>query len=106
MATLELVIAQDFSYLWRFTVNIPNLHSSDGWIEVLSPDTALVKIIPQSSDDENSLIMRLFIDFAMTEALKNNTLQPYTTEMSEVAHELIDGVELEDESWSDGKACS
>ncbi len=87
-------------------MNIPNLHSSDGWIEVLSPDTALVKIIPQSSDDENSLIMRLFIDFAMTEALKNNTLQPYTTEMSEVAHELIDGVELEDESWSDGKACS
>ena len=87
-------------------MSIPNLHSSDGWIEVLSPDTALVKIIPQSSDDENSLIMRLFIDFAMTEALKNNTLQPYTTEMSEVAHELIDGVELGDESWSDGKACS
>jgi len=78
-------------------VSIPNLRSSDGWIEVLSPNTAIVKIIPQSSDDEddeNSLMMRLFLDFAMTEALKNHTLQPYTTEISEAAHKLIEGVEL------------
>ncbi|MEA5623036.1 hypothetical protein [Nostoc sp. UHCC 0251] len=33
----------------------------------------------------------------MTEALKNNTLQLYTTEMSEAAGELIAGVELDDE---------
>ncbi len=86
-------------------MSIPNLRSSDGWIEVLSPDTAIVRIIPQSSDDEddeNSLMMRLFLDFAITEALKNYTLQPYTTEMSEAAHKLIEGVELEDESLSDG----
>lgn len=43
----------------------------------------------------NILMMRLFLDFAMTESLKNNTLQPYTTEMSEAARELIAGVELE-----------
>ncbi len=85
-------------------MSIPNLPSSDGWIEVLSPNTAIIKIIPQSSDDddENSLMMRLFLDFAMTEALKNHTLQPYTTEMSEAAHKLIEGVELADESLSDG----
>jgi antitoxin PrlF len=37
-------------------------------------------------------MMRLFLDFAMTEALKNNTLQPYS-EMSETAREWIAGVE-------------
>ncbi len=47
-------------------------------------------------------MMRLFLDFAITEALKNNTLRPYTTEMSEAAHELIAGVKLDDESLEDG----
>ncbi len=47
-------------------------------------------------------MMRLFLDFAMTEALKNNTLQPYTTEMSEAAGELIAGVGLDDELLVDG----
>ena len=82
----------------------PQFANADGWIEVLSPDTAIVRISPQSSDDEEaeSLMMRLFLDFATTEALKNNTLQPYTTEMSEAARKLIEGVELEDESVEDG----
>lgn len=82
----------------------PQFANADGWIEVLSPDTAIVRIIPQSDDGENSedsLMMRLFLDFAMIEALKNNTLQPYTTEMSEAARKLIDGVELEDDSIED-----
>ena len=83
----------------------PQFANADGWIEVLSPDIAIVRISPQSGDDEeaeDSLMMRLFLDFATTEALKNNTLQPYTTEMSEAAHKLIEGVELEDESVEDG----
>ena len=78
----------------------PQFANADGWIEVLSPDTAIVKITPKSDDnedDEDSLMMRLFLDFAMAEALKNNTLQPYTTEMSDAARQLIEGVELEDE---------
>lgn len=37
----------------------------------------------------------------MTEALKNNSLQPYTTEMSEAACELIAGVELDDDESLD-----
>ncbi|MGM3305569.1 hypothetical protein ACSQ6I_06170 [Anabaena sp. WFMT] len=48
--------------------------------------------IQQSCDDEDakdSLLMRLFLDFATTEALKNNTLQAHTTEMSEATHKLI-----------------
>ena len=78
----------------------PQFANADGLIEVVSPNTAIVRIVPQLDDDEdgeNSLLMRLFLDFATTEALKNNTLQPYTTEMSEVAHQLIEGVQLEDE---------
>ncbi len=79
----------------------PQFANTSGRIEVLSADTAIVKIIPElvnDEDEEESLMMRLFLDFAMTEALKNNTLQPYTTEMSEAAHKLIEGVELEDVS--------
>jgi hypothetical protein len=38
--------------------------------------------------------------FCLREA--HNTLQAYTTEMSEAVHKLIDGVELEDESVEDG----
>nr|WP_236117227.1 hypothetical protein [Hassalia byssoidea] len=55
----------------------PQFANADGWIEVLSPDTAILRIVPQPTDDEDaedSVMMRLFLDFAMTEALKNNTL--------------------------------
>ncbi len=84
----------------------PQFANADGWIEVLSPDTAIVRIVPpddddDDDDDDDSLMMRLFLDFALAEALKNNTLQPYTVEMSEAVHKLIDGVELEDESEED-----
>ncbi|OBQ19959.1 hypothetical protein [Anabaena sp. AL93] len=77
----------------------PQFANADSWIEVLSPDTAIVRIAPQLNDDEDaedSLLMRLFLDFATKESSKNNTLQPYTTEMSETAHKLIEGVQLED----------
>lgn len=84
----------------------PQFANADGWIEVLSPDTAILRIVPQSGDDEDaedSALMRLFLDFAMTQALKNNTLQAYTIEMSEAAHELIAGIELADESLENGE---
>ncbi|RCJ18031.1 hypothetical protein A6770_33355 [Nostoc minutum NIES-26] len=80
----------------------PQFANADGWIEVLSPDTAILRIVPQLDDAEDSVLMRLFLDFAMTEALKNNTLQPYTIKMSEAARKLIADVELADESSEDG----
>lgn len=82
----------------------PQFANADGWIEVLSEDTAIVRIVPSSDDNdaEDSLMMRLFLDFAIAEALKNNTLQPYTTEMSEAAHKLIEGVEVEDKPLENG----
>ncbi|WP_071187491.1 hypothetical protein [Trichormus sp. NMC-1] len=56
-----------------------------------------IEIQRDFESNEDSLLMRLFLDFASTEALKNNTLQPYTTQMSETAHQLIEGVQLDDE---------
>lgn len=78
----------------------PQFNNASGWIEVLSEDTAILRIIPESDEEEeeDSLMMRLFLDFAIAQALKDNTLQPYTTEMSETARELIEGVELEEDS--------
>lgn len=81
----------------------PQFANADGWIEVLSEDTAILRIVPKSTEEEESVLMRLFLDFAMTEALKNNTLQPYTTQMSEAAHKLIAGVELDDDLLDDGE---
>jgi hypothetical protein len=51
---------------------------------------------PQDDDTEDeALMMQLFLDFITADALKNNTLQPYTIAQSEAAHSLIDGVELD-----------
>jgi antitoxin PrlF len=45
--------------------------------------------------ETNDLMMRLFLDFAIEQALKNQDLTPYTLEMSAVARDLIEGVELD-----------
>ena len=41
-----------------------------------------------SSPDDDRM-MQLFLDFITTEALKNQTLVPYTIALSETAHSLI-----------------
>jgi antitoxin PrlF len=76
----------------------PQFADVDGWIEVTSETTAIIKIDPPdlTEETENSLMMRLFLDFALTTALKNQDLQPYTAEMSATARALIDGVELDE----------
>lgn len=49
-------------------------------------------------DEENdAIVLKLFLDFITIEALKSKDLQPYTTAMSERAHRLIAGVTLDDE---------
>lgn len=81
----------------------PQFAAADGWIEVVSDTTAIIRIEPPTTDDEddeeieNSLMMRLFLDFALSEALKNKDLVPYTVEMSERARALIEGVEIDDD---------
>ncbi len=57
----------------EFYLEHPQFANADGWIEVLLPDTAILRIVAQSGDDEDvedSVMMRLFLDFAMTKRLK------------------------------------
>jgi antitoxin PrlF len=79
----------------------PQFADADGWIEVISEHTAIVSIEPTAVEDdeeqENSLMMRLFLDFAIAQSLKNQDLEPYTTAQSATARELIADVKLDDE---------
>jgi hypothetical protein len=45
----------------------------------------------------DSLMVRLFLDFALTDGIKNQELKPYTIEMSAVARALTEGVEIDPE---------
>lgn len=59
-------------------------------------ETIQAAMQPQDDDTEDeALMMRLFLDFITVDALKNNSLQPYTIAQSEAAHNLIDGIELD-----------
>jgi hypothetical protein len=60
----------------------------------LLPD--IIEVTDERSENLPHL-KEVFLDFVTTEALKNHTLQPYTTEMSEAAHSLVQGVELDDQ---------
>ena len=79
----------------------PQFADADGWIEVISEHTAIVSIEPTTVEDddeqENSLMMRLFLDFAIAKSLKNQDLEPYTPAKSTTARDLIVGVKLDDE---------
>jgi antitoxin PrlF len=79
----------------------PQFADADGWIEVISEHTAIVSIEPTAVEDdeeqENSLMMRLFLDFAIAKSLENRDLEPYTIEHSATARDLIAGVKLDDE---------
>lgn len=79
----------------------PQFADADGWIEVISDTTAVINIEPsnaqENEEDDDSLMMRLFLDFALNTALKNQDLERYTFEMSARARALIDGVVLDDE---------
>jgi antitoxin PrlF len=94
--------SSEFRLPAEFYQDNPQFANADGWIEVISDTTAVIRIDPpnlQAEDDEDddSLMMRLFLDFALTTALKNQDLERYTFEMSRQARSLIEGVVLGDE---------
>lgn len=63
----------------------------------LSAWETIQAVMQQQDDDteDEAFMMKLFLDFITKDALKNNTLQPYTIAQSEAAHRLIDGIELD-----------
>ena len=78
----------------------PQFADANGWIEVISDTTAVISIETPDDREENdndSLMMRLFLDFALNAALKNQDLERYTLAMSAAAKDLLIGVTVDDE---------
>ncbi len=102
LRTTKIGNSNGFRLPAEFYRDNPQFADADGWIEVISDTTAVISIDPpplqtEDNEDEDSLMMRLFLDFALTSALKNRDLERYTLEMSKKARNLIDGVVLDDE---------
>ena len=69
---------------------------SIGQLNLSAWETIQAAMQPEDDDTEDeALMMKLFLDFITADALKNNSLQPYTIAQSEAAHSLIDGIELD-----------
>ncbi|MBE9014061.1 hypothetical protein IQ250_28125 [Pseudanabaenaceae cyanobacterium LEGE 13415] len=45
-----------------------------------------IHAVIQPDEENDAIVLKLFLDFITTEALKNKNLQPYTAEMSEFAN--------------------
>lgn len=89
-----------FRFPRAFSKDYPQLVNASGEIEVLDENTLLIRLIPQEleqeEDEEESLIMGLFLDFLMNEAIANpETLVPYTEEMSTEVDDLLADVVIE-----------
>ena len=84
-----------------FSHDHPDLVSASGYVEVLDDKTLLVRLEPTNRGDENEedgLMMSLFLDFLMQTSIENpDSLVPYTEEMSKEANQLIEGVELDED---------
>jgi hypothetical protein len=49
----------------------------------------------EDETEDDPVMMQLFLDFITTEALKRNTLQPYTIAQSKTANRLIEYVTVD-----------
>ncbi|MBU7582789.1 MAG: hypothetical protein KAF91_07740 [Nostoc sp. TH1S01] len=82
-----------------FSKDYPQLANASGYIEVLSDNTLLVRLDTDNvdnADETEGIMMSLFLDFLMKEAMKNpNTLVPYTEEMSNEMDDLLKDVMLD-----------
>lgn len=83
-----------------FSKDYPHLAKASGQIEVLSDNTLLVRLDVgnvEEEDEDESLMMSLFLDFLMKDAMKNpDKLVPYTQEMSAELDELLADVVLDE----------
>lgn len=76
----------------------PQFKEAKGAVEVIGPDTLLVRLQPQLLEEEDDeLMLSLFLDFITKQALSNPDveLEAYTEVMAAEDEELIAGVELD-----------
>ena len=92
---------QGFRLPRAFYQDNPHLAETGGEIEVLNEDTLLIRLHPNNErdeDDDEGLMMSLFLDFLIKDAMKNpEKLIPYTEEMSQQIDDLLTDVKLEEE---------
>jgi antitoxin PrlF len=91
-----------------FSKDHPELVNAAGEVEVLDEKTLLVRLdvrpLERDEDEDESLIMGLFLDFLMNEAISQRSatrcadpesLVPYTEAMSQQVDELLAAVVVE-----------
>ena len=83
-----------------FSKDHPELVNAAGEVEVLDEKTLLVRLdvqpLERDEDEDESLIMGLFLDFLMNEAIADSeSLVPYTEAMSQQVDELLAAVVVE-----------
>jgi antitoxin PrlF len=83
-----------------FSKDHPQLVNAAGEVEVIDEKTLLVRLdvqsVEQDEDEDESLIMGLFLDFLMNEAIADpESLVPYTDAMSQQVDELLADVVVE-----------
>lgn len=83
-----------------FSRDYPQLVNASGQVEVLDSHTLLIRLNPPESeaieDEEESLLMGLFLDFLMKAAIAQpETLVPYSEAMSQELDDLLVDVRVE-----------
>lgn len=76
----------------------PEFVGSDGVMQVIAPDTVIFSRTKSEdeSKDEDELMLSLYLDFLMKQALANpDELEEYTQQMADEDDDLIAGVTLD-----------
>ena len=75
----------------------PEFIGADGTIQIVGPNTAIISWTQAKADEgENELVMSLYLDFLMQQALAHpNELEAYTQAMADEDEDLIAGIELD-----------
>lgn len=91
---------QGFRLPSAFYQDNPHLAETKGQIEVLNEDTLLIRLNSKKNileEEEESLMMSLFLDFLIKGVVKNfDKLVPYTEEMSTEIDDLLAEVKAEE----------
>ncbi|WP_373481115.1 hypothetical protein [Geminocystis sp.] len=76
----------------------PQFAEATGEIEILNENILLIRLNPKNNieEEEEELMMSLFLDFLSKDALKNpHQLIPYTEEISQEIDNLLADVDIE-----------